>query len=92
MESRCQSRQGESLAACACRVPDLPGLSGLNVGDCALEKVDVEAQKVHVIHCFKLDWIAEKVVVDECLDGWVGEEMFVVDDEAIVHIAVIGEV
>ena len=41
---------------------------------------------------FKLDWIAEEVVVDECLDGWAGEEMFVVDDEAIVHIAVIGEV
>ena len=63
----------------------------MNVGDCALEKVDVEAQEVHVIHGFKFDWIAEKVVVDECLDGWVGEEMFVVYDETIVHITIVGE-
>ena len=79
------------MAACACRVPDLPGLSGLNVGDCALEKVNVEAHKVHVIHCFKLDKKKKKVVVDECLDGWVGEEMFVVYDETIVHITIVGE-
>ena len=71
---------------------DLPGLSGLNVGYGALEKVDVEAQEMHVIHCFKFEGIAEKVVVDECLDGWVGEEMFVVYDEAVVHITIVGEV
>ena len=48
-----------------------PGLGGLDVGDGALEEVNVEAQEVEVIHCFKFDGVAEKVVVDEGLDGWV---------------------
>ena len=50
-------------------VPDFPGLGGLHVGDGALLEVNVEAQKVEVIHRFQFDGIAEKVVVDEGLDG-----------------------
>ena len=30
-------------------IPDFPGLVGLDVGDCALRKVDVEAQEVKVV-------------------------------------------
>ena len=56
-----------------------------------MEKVNVEAQKMHVVHGFKFDWVAEKVVVDEGLDGWMGEEVFVVYDEAVVNIAVVGK-
>ena len=36
--------------------------------------------------------IAEKVVVDQGLYGWMGEEVFVVDNEAVVDIAVVREV
>ena len=49
--------------------PDFPGLGGLHVCDGALLEVNVEAQKVKVIHRFQFDGIAEKVVVDEGLDG-----------------------
>ena len=45
-----------------------------------------------VINCFEFHWIAEKVVVDEGLDGWVGEEVFVVHDETVVDVPVVGEV
>ena len=45
-----------------------------------------------VVHCFKFNWIAEKVVVDEGLDGWVGEEVFVVHNEAVVNVPVVCEV
>ena len=51
-------------------VPDLPGLGGLHVGDGSLLEVDLEAQKVKVIHRFQFDGIAEKVVVDEGLYCW----------------------
>ena len=73
-------------------VPDFSGLGGLDVGDSSLCEVNVEAQEVEVIHCFKFDWVAEKVVVDEGLNGWVGEKLFVVHDEAIVNIPVVCEV
>ena len=62
---------------------------GLNVGDCALGKVNVESQEVEVLQGFQLDGIAEKVVVDQGLYGWMGEEVFVVHSEAVVHIAVV---
>ena len=45
-----------------------------------------------VIHCFEFHWIAEKVVVDEGLDGWVGKEVFVVNDETVVDVPVVCEV
>ena len=45
-----------------------------------------------VLHGFQLDGIAEKVVVNQCLYGWVGEEGFVVYDEAVVDIAVVRKV
>ena len=70
---------------------EFPRLSGLHVGDGTLREINVEPGEVKVIHCFKFDWIAEEVAVDEGLDGWVGKEVLVVDDEADVHIAVVGE-
>ena len=65
-------------------VPDFPGLGRLHVGDGALLEVNVEAQKVKVIHRFQFDGIAEKIVVDE--------EVFVVDNETVVHIPIVCEV
>ena len=55
----------------------------MNVGDGALWKVNVESQEVEVFHSFQLDGIAEEVVVDKDLDGWVGEEVFVVHNERL---------
>ena len=43
-------------------------------------------------YCLKFDWVAEKVVVDKGLNGWVRAELFVVDDKAVVNIAVVCEV
>ena len=45
-----------------------------------------------VVHCFQLDWIAKKVVVNESLYGRVGEEVFVVHDETVVDVSVVGKV
>ena len=73
-------------------VPDFPGLCRLNVGDGSLWKVNVEAQEVKVVDRFKFDWVTEKVVVNESLDGWVGEELLVAHDETVVHITVVGKV
>ena len=50
-------------------VPDFPGLGGLYVGDGTLLEVNVEPQEVEVLHRLQFDGIAEKVVVDEGLDG-----------------------
>ena len=52
----------------------------------------LKPKEVKVFHSFQLDGIAKEVVVDEGLDGWVGEEMFVLDNEAVVDIAVVREV
>ena len=57
-----------------------------------MRKVNVEAQEVEVIHCFQFDGIAEEVVVDQGLDGRMGEDMFVVYNEAVVYVAVVYEV
>ena len=45
-----------------------------------------------VVDCFKFHWVAEKVVVDEGLDGWVGEEVFVAHDETVVDVPAVCEV
>ena len=34
-------------------------------------EVDIEAQEVEIPHCFQFGGVAEKVLVDESLDGWV---------------------
>ena len=73
-------------------VPDFPGLCGLDVGDGTLLEVDVEPQKVEVVHRLQFDGVAEKVVVDEGLNGGMGEEVFVVDNETVVDIAVVSKV
>ena len=73
-------------------VPAFPGSCGLDVGDGPLWEVNVEPQKVKVVHGFQFDWITKKVVVDEGLDGWMGEKVFVVHDEAVVDVPVVGEV
>ena len=54
-------------------------------------EINVKPEEVEVVNCFKFDWISEKVVVDEGLYGWVGKEVLVVDNKAIVHVAVLGE-
>ena len=72
-------------------VPDLPGLGGLDVGDGALLEVDVEPQEMEVVHRLQFDWVAEKVGMDERLNGWVGQELFIVDNETVVDVAVVGE-
>ena len=68
------------------------GLGGLNVGDGALWEVNVEAQEVEVVNWFQFDWVTKEVVVDQCLDGWVGQEVFVADNESVVDVSVVGEV
>ena len=55
-------------------------------------KVNVESQEMEVFHSVQLDGIAKEVVVDEGLDGWVGEEVFVVHNGAVVNISVVREV
>ena len=45
-----------------------------------------------VVDCFKFNWITQEVVVDEGLDGWVREEVFVVHDETVVDVPVVCEV
>ena len=64
----------------------------LYVGDGALWEVNVETQEMEVVHRFEFHWVAKKVVVDEGLNGWMVEEMFVVDNETVVNIAVVREV
>ena len=63
----------------------------MHVGDGALLEVNVETQEVEVVHRFEFHWVAEEVVVDEGLDGRMVEEMFVVYNEPVVHISIVGE-
>ena len=67
-------------------------MGGLHVGDGALWEVDVETQEMEVVHRFEFHWVAKEVVVDEGLNGWVVKEMFIVNYEAVVNIAVVCEV
>ena len=64
----------------------------MHVGDGALWEVDVETQEMEVVHRFEFDRVAKEVVVDEGLDGGMVEEMFVVDNETVVDIAIASEV
>ena len=91
MESGSKAGKSQALATGAGVVPDFPGLGRLHVGDSSLLKVNVEAQESEVIHSFQFDGIAEKVAVDECLNCWVGKEMFAVNDEAVVDIPIVCE-
>ena len=45
-----------------------------------------------VVYRFKFYWVTEEVVMDKGLNGWVLEEVFVVDDESVVNIAVVCKV
>ena len=63
----------------------------MHVGDGALLEVNVEAQEMEVVHRFKFHWVAKDVVVDEGLNGWMVEEMFVMYNEAVVHIAIVSQ-
>ena len=51
-------------------IPDSPGLGGLNVGDCVLSEINVEAQEMVVFNCLKFHGVAKKVVVNESLGCW----------------------
>ena len=64
----------------------------MHVGDGALWEVDVETQEMEVVHRFEFHWVAKEVVVDEGLNGWMVEEMFVVDNETVVDISIVREV
>ena len=64
----------------------------MHVGDGALWEVDVEAEEMKILHRFEFHWVAKEIVVDEGLDGRVLEEMFVVDNEAVVDISIVSKV
>ena len=48
-------------------------------------------QEVKVIDGFQFHWVPEEIVVDEGLNGWVVEEVFIVDNEA-VNVTVVSKV
>ena len=62
------------------------------VGDGALLEVNVEPQAVKVIDSFQFHWVPEEIVVDKGLNGWVVEEVFIVDNEAVVNVTVVSKV
>ena len=64
----------------------------MNVGDSTLLEVNVEAQEVEIVNWFEFHWVSKEVVVDEGLNGWVVEEVFVVDNEPVVNISVVCKV
>ena len=47
---------------------------------------------MEVIDGFQFDWVAKEVMVDQRLDGWVGQEVLIVDNEAVVHVPIVSEV
>ena len=47
---------------------------------------------MEILRRFEFHWVAKEVVVDEGLDGWMVEEMFVVDNETVVNISIVREV
>ena len=55
-------------------------------------EVDVETEEMKILHRFKFHWVAKEIVVDEGLDSRVLKEMFVVDNEAVVDIAIVSKV
>ena len=46
---------------------------------------------MEIVDCLELDWVAKKVV-NQGLYGWVLEKMFLVDNETVVDVSVIGKV
>ena len=54
-------------------------------------KVDVEPEEMKVLHRFEFHWVTKEIVVNEGLDCWVLKEVLVVDNEAVVNIAVVGK-
>ena len=55
-------------------------------------EVDVETEEMKILHRFEFNWVAKEIVVDEGLDSRVLKEMFVVDNEAVVDIAIVSKV
>ena len=45
-----------------------------------------------VVNRFQFHWVPEEIVVDEGLNGWVVEEVFIVDNEAVVNVTVVSKV
>ena len=64
----------------------------MHVGDGALWEIDVETEEMKVLHRLEFHWVAKEIVVDEGLDSRVLKEMFVVDNEAVVDIAIVSKV
>ena len=64
----------------------------MHVGDSSLWEVDVETEEMKVLHRFEFHRVAKEIVVDEGLDSRVLKEMFVVDNETVVDIAVVSKV
>ena len=64
----------------------------MHVGDSALWEVDVETEEMKILHRFEFHRVAKEIVVDKGLDSRVLKEMFVVDNEAVVNIAIVSKV
>ena len=47
---------------------------------------------MEIVNWFKFHWVSKEVVMDEGLNGWVVEEVFVVDNESVVNISVVCKV
>ena len=47
---------------------------------------------MEAVNRFKFHWVSKEVVMDEGLNGWVVEEVFVVDNESVVNISVVCKV
>ena len=56
-----------------------------------MREINVETQEMKVVHGFQFDWVAEEVVVNEGLNGWMFKEMLIVDNKAVVNVAVVCE-
>ena len=64
----------------------------MHVGDSALWEVDVETEEMKILHRFEFHRVAKEIVVDKGLDSRVLKEMFVVDNETVVNIAIVSKV
>ena len=64
----------------------------MHVGDGALWEVDVETEEMKILHRFEFHRVAKEIVVDKGLDSRVLKEMFVVDNETVVNIAIVSKV
>ena len=55
-------------------------------------EVDVETEEMKILHRFEFHRVAKEIVVDKGLDSRVLKEMFVVDNETVVNIAIVSKV